>query len=162
MNLKNKITVIGLGYIGLPFAMILAEKGYNVYGYDIDKKKINNLNSKKYLFDENNLNVLKKKTNVLKNLSFSNDLVKSNIYILCLPTPLNKKKNCDYKFINKALSEISKIIKNDDKIIIESTVEIGFTDKVKKILEKKAKKYLKIDIYYVSEKAIPGHTLYMK
>ena len=160
MKLKNKIVVVGLGYIGLPFSMILAENGYDVCGYDIDENKINSLKSKKFFFDEKDLNKLKKKTNVLKNLFFSNKINKGSIYILCLPTPLNKNNNCDYNYIYKALNEISKIIKNKDKIIIESTVEIGFTDKIKNFLEKKAKKTLKIDIYYVSEKAIPGRTLH--
>ena len=157
--LDLKISVIGLGYIGLPFSMILAKNGFKVSGYDVDKKKLKKLKSKKYLFEEKNLNNLIKNQKVLQNLSFTNKLKLANLYILCLPTPLNKKNNCDYQYIYKALKEISKVIKDKDKIILESTVEIGFTDKIKKILEIKKKK-LKIDIYYVSEKAIPGNTLY--
>lgn len=159
--MKKNLCVVGLGYIGLPFALLLAQKKFNVLGYDIDNEKIKNLKSGRYFFEENELYKLYKKIYKNKNIKFLNKILPSDIYLLCLPTPLSKNKKCDLSFIKKALNQLFKVLKKKDTIILESTVGIGDTEKIKKYIEFKRKDLKnKINLCFVPEKAIPGKTLF--
>ncbi|MDC0234516.1 nucleotide sugar dehydrogenase [Candidatus Pelagibacter sp.] len=156
---KKKISVIGLGYIGLPFLIILAKNKFNVVGIENNKEKLSLIKRGKYKTEENDIN---KEITILrkKKIPFFNKVINSDIYILCLPTPIKKNKTCDTSAIDKVLREIAPKLKNEDTIIIESTVPIGFTDKFYNKLKKLRSDLNKIHISYVSEKAIPGRTIY--
>ena len=88
---KSVIGIIGLGYVGLPLALLMSKKGFRVFGYDIDKKKITQLKrGKSYLERISNLQIRK---NFKKNSLFSNfeNINLCDILIICVPTPLKKK-----------------------------------------------------------------------
>ena len=158
--MKKNISIIGLGYIGLPFALLLNLKGFNVEAVDIDVRKIDILKKGKFRSEEENINKiyksLKKKT-----INFSTKLENSNFYILCLPTPINKNFKCDLSYLVDAINKISKVIKINDTVIIESTVPIGTTNYLKSLIEKKRPEMKnKFNICFSPEKAIPGNTLY--
>ena len=158
--MKKNISIIGLGYIGLPFALLLNLKGFNVKAVDIDVRKIDILKKGKFRSEEENINKiyksLKKKT-----INFSTKLENSNFYILCLPTPINKNFKCDLSYLIDAINKISKVIKINDTVIIESTVPIGTTNYLKSLIEKKRPEMKnKFNICFSPEKAIPGNTLY--
>ena len=88
--MKDKKTlIIGLGYIGLPLYLMLLSKNYKVTGFDTDKKKINLLKKKNFLFEESSLNKLYKKLSKNKKINITNKFIKSDIYIIC-STPLKK------------------------------------------------------------------------
>jgi len=108
-----KICVIGLGYVGLPLAASFSKK-YPTIGFDIDKKKILNL---------------KKKYNKIK---FKNILNKdeSNVYIVCVPTPINNLNNPDLRPLIEATTAVARVIKKNDYVIYESTVYPGLTEEV--------------------------------
>ena len=149
--LKNKnilISVIGMGYVGLPLANHLSKK-FKTIGFDINKKKILRL---KIGYDDT-----KELDKINKNLKFTSklsDLKKTNVFILCLPTPINKNKKPDLKILENSLSEISKIFKLNDTIIIESTFYPGATESlVNKYL---GKKFESINIGYSPERINPG------
>lgn len=89
----NKISVIGLGYIGLPFALLLSKKGFFVDGIDIDRLKVKNLTRAKFKSEEEDINLIFNQVKNKKNLNFSTKLKNSDFYILCLPTPLKKKQS---------------------------------------------------------------------
>ena len=94
-----KIGIIGLGYVGLPILLRILAAGYSVIGFDKNKNIIKKLRDKKKIIDHVDLNILSKKTN----FSFEYDLKhisKCDIIIICLPTPINKKKKTRY-FCNK-------------------------------------------------------------
>ena len=89
---NTSICVIGLGYVGLPLANELSKK-YTTYGFDINKKRINSL--KKGIDLTNEIKKINKKLFFTSNLK---DIKNCNFYIICLPTPVNIKKNLTYKF----------------------------------------------------------------
>ena len=161
-NSKKKIAIIGIGYVGLPLAKSLS-KYYTVDAFDINKFRIKEL--KKGI--DRNLE-FKKKELLNKNLKFTNifsDIKDCYIYIITLPTPINKKKVPDISLVIKATSNLAKIIKKNDLIIYESTFYPGtIEEELIPILEKNSKfKYNKdFFIGYSPERINPGekiHTL---
>ena len=156
----NKISVIGLGYIGLPFALLLSKKGFSVDAIDINELKIKSLINASYRSEEEDINLIFNQVKNKKNLNFSTKLNNSDFYILCLPTPIKKNKMCDLSYLNKAIKQISTVIKKKNTIIIESTVPIGTTKKLF-ILINKLRPDLngQLNICFSPEKAIPGNTL---
>jgi len=129
-----KICVIGLGYVGLPISMQISKK-FETIGFDINLERIKNL--KKFI-DVNN--EFKKKNFKNKKLKFTNNVneIKScNFFIICVPTPITKKNIPDLKPLQKSFKTISKILKKDDFVVLESTVYPGITSKFETYLEKK-------------------------
>jgi UDP-N-acetyl-D-galactosamine dehydrogenase len=148
---KYKICIFGLGYVGLPLAVLLSKK-YEVSGFDINFKRI--LDLKKGI--DKNLE-FKKKDLINKNLVFYNQIKKiaeSNIYIITVPTPVNKINKPDLSFLKKAFHQIKKIIKNNDTIIVESTVAPGTVEEMSKFYF--YDKYSKINICFCPERINPG------
>ena len=134
---NKKIAVVGLGYVGLPVAVLFASK-YEVIGYDVNPKRTDSINNYK---DETLEIKSKKLKNVLsKNLTVSNE-IKSisdcNIYIITVPTPINDDKSPDLSMILEATELVGNFISKGDIIIYESTVYPGCTqEKCIPILEK--------------------------
>ena len=117
----HKICIVGLGYVGIPLAISFAKKNYEVCGYDINKKRIDNL---KKGIDYTN-EAKKYGTNNLKKIIFTSNqkkLEKYNIYIVTVPTPVDKKNNPDLSLLKKACKIIGKNLKSKDLVIFESTV----------------------------------------
>ncbi len=126
MKNNYKIGIIGLGYVGLPLAVEFGKK-YNTIAYDINKNRINELlkglDSTGEITKRNLQSSIKLSlTNNLKNLS------KCNIYIISVPTPINKKKEPDLSILLSATESIASIIKKKDIVIYESTVYPGCTE----------------------------------
>lgn len=150
-----KISIIGLGYVGLPVALSISKK-FPTVGYDVNNKRIETLKKKNDYNNEFKLNDFKnKKIKFSKN---SSDLKKCNFYIICVPTPINQKKNPDLSFINKSIITISKFIKKGDIIVIESTVYPGVTHNASKYLELVTKLKNNKDFFmcYSPERINPG------
>jgi len=160
--MKNKtICVIGLGYVGLPIAALLANKGFIVNGFDTNDKVVSKINSGElHIFEPG----LKKFVNsaLKKNLKFYSKIKKSNIYIICVPTPIKKNNNQikpDIKHVLKASQSIISLIKPGDFIILESTSPVGTTKKIKDLLIKKGINIKDIKIAYCPERVLPGKTI---
>ncbi len=154
MNIK--IGIIGLGYVGLPLALGFSKK-YFVKAYD---ENIFRLLELKRGVDRNNEVKKKKLSNKNFNLTSKiRDLKECNIFIITVPTPINKKKIPDLTLIKRALRNVGKLLKKEDIVIIESTVYPGFTNEVAvPILEKISKlKYNKdFSCGYSPERINPG------
>ena len=158
-----KLAVIGLGYVGLPLAIEFAKKR-SVIGFDINKKRIEELN----LGIDQNLEHNEKELKDLKKLNFTNndkDLKSANCFIITVPTPVDKFKKPDLKPLFKASGIIGKTIKKGDLIIYESTVYPGCVeDECVPILEKFSKLNFNKDFFcgYSPERINPGdkeHTI---
>jgi len=126
----NKICVIGLGYVGLPLAHAFSEK-YEVVGFDINKTRIEELNSG---FDRT-LELTNDQVNqAIKNgmkFSLNIDEIKScNIYIVTVPTPINDDNEPDLTPIVKSTETVGKVLKQGDIVIYESTVYPGVTEEI--------------------------------
>lgn len=150
-----KICVMGLGYVGLPVALGISSK-FETLGFDISEKRIKELNER---YDSNK--EYYKKDFIGKKITFSNktnDLEGSNVYIICVPTPINKNNLPDLSFIKKSISIISTYIKSKDIVVLESTVYPGVTEHFAKFLELKTGLKNNKDFYlcYSPERINPG------
>tara|TARA_B100000989_G_scaffold295453_1_gene276590 strand:- start:2528 stop:3724 length:1197 start_codon:yes stop_codon:yes gene_type:complete len=150
-----KICVIGLGYVGLPICLKLANN-FKTVGYDVNLKRIKSLKKGIDINDE-----FKKKEIKKRNLTFSNkleDIVTCNFYIICVPTPITRSKEPDLKYIYKTFELLSKILKKGDIIVLESTVYPGVTQMFINKLERETKLVNNIDFStcYSPERINPG------
>lgn len=160
----KKCCVVGIGYIGLPTAAIIADKGFEVLGVDIDKEKINKLRKGEIYINEPSLEELVKKQFSKGNFKVSCNVEKSDIFIIAVPTPLIKSNsklqepNIDY--ILDAALQISRVIEKNNLVILESTSPIGSTEKIAEIILENTK-YSLDDIHfaYCPERVLPGDTL---
>ena len=158
-----QIAIVGLGYVGLPLAIEFSKK-FSVTGYDKDKKRIDELNRG---IDRTN-EITKKQLN--KNLSLKltskkTDINRANVYIITVPTPVDKNNNPDLNPLINASELVGKFLTTNDIVIYESTVFPGCTEQIcVPILEKQSKlKYNKeFSCGYSPERINPGdkkHTL---
>ncbi|MCK5706004.1 MAG: nucleotide sugar dehydrogenase, partial [Candidatus Aureabacteria bacterium] len=158
-NKKAKIGVIGLGYVGLPLVSAFSIAGFNVTGFDVDMNKISMLNKGESYIKHLDIRALHKSSFTATN-NFSN-ISKMNIVIICVPTPLTKHKNPDLKYITSTSKTISKFLKKDQLIILESTTYPGTTDEVMIPLLEKNEKKLKagtdFHVAFSPEREDPGN-----
>ena len=157
--MTNKIfpCILGLGYVGLP-VFIRLNKKYKTIGFDTNRLRINSLKKKLDINKEaqnsdlkllNNSNVTSKEINIKH----------CNFYIITVPTPLKNKNVPDLSHLEKAYKIISKYLKKNDIIVVESTVYPGATKELAtKIFEKKKKIKSNKDFYlaYSPERINPG------
>ena len=126
-SLENKnITVIGLGYVGLPLFLEFAKK-FKTVGFDKNKSKVDELNKRIDKTGELSKSQIKE----LKNLKITNkirDLKATDVFIVAVPTPINNSKKPDLRIIKDATTTIGKILKKNNIIIFESTVYPGVTE----------------------------------
>lgn len=149
------VNVIGMGYIGLPTALMLASKGIHVVGTDNNKKVIKKLNKHHLTFEEAGMQQIFEKA-VANDIVFSEKFYPSDMYIVAVPTPYMKKdKRVDASYIIKAIESILKVCEDGAIIIIESTVSPGTIDKyIRPIV------YKKIHLVHAPERIIPGNMIY--
>ena len=149
--------IIGLGYVGLP-VFISLERKFKVIGFDTNKERVNNLNYQIDTNNEFNKNQLKL-YNRSQITTDEDELKKCNFFIVTVPTPINKNKLPDLKYIISAFRTISKYIKENDIVFLESTVFPGTTEEIcKKIILKN--RNVKFHIGYSSERINPGDKLH--
>ena len=154
---KLKIAIVGLGYVGLPLLLEFSKKK-NVIGFDVDKKRINQL---KLGFDKN-LEINKNQLKNLKKIKFTsnkNELQSANCFIVTVPTPIDKFKKPDLQPIFTASEIIGKLLKKKDLVIYESTVYPGcIEEKCVPILEKFSSLKYNKDFFcgYSPERINPG------
>ena len=157
-----KICIVGLGYVGLPLAARFALKGFDVTGFDINEERINQLLKQIDInndISDKNLETLIKKS---KLTSKANEITNHNIYIITVPTPINKDKTPDLCPLIETSELIGSIINKGSIIIYESTVYPGVTDEVcSPILEEKSSLKLNIDFStgYSPERIVPGDSV---
>lgn len=165
---KHKISIIGLGYVGLPLARLFATK-YPVTGFDINQKRVSELQNghdetlevdddllKSVLIDKN---VLAQNQNGLFCSTDIQDIKDSNIYIITVPTPVDKNNRPDLTPLYKASETVGAVLKKGDIVIYESTVYPGATEEeCIPILERISELKFNIDFFagYSPERINPG------
>ena len=156
-NIVGKIAIIGLGYVGLPLAVGFSKK-YDVIGFDLDLKRIEELKNN---FDKTN-EVSRSSLASLNNIVFTNnqeELVDAKQFIITVPTPIDKNNKPDLSFLIGASKTVSKYIKVGSHIVFESTVFPGATEEIcLPILEKGTKLRFNEDFFigYSPERINPG------
>ncbi|RSL28881.1 nucleotide sugar dehydrogenase [Salibacterium salarium] len=158
----TKVGVVGLGYVGLPLALLFLQKGYQMIGIDIDENKLNNLNNFISHIPDIENNQLKQALSSGKlRLTTDYDVVKSqDIIVVCVPTPLSSQGNPDLKYLKNVSEQLASRLQKNQLIIVESSTYPGTTrDVVQPILEEKSNLRIGEDfsLGYSPERIDPGN-----
>ncbi len=152
------ISVIGLGYIGLPTALMLAASGNEVIGTDKSNAVVDSLNRSELTFSEDGLEDLFNRA-VSSGITFTTEYPSADVYIIAVPTPYDKaSKKVDMCYIASAFRSILEVCPNDCTIVIESTVSPGSIDRHIRPLAEQSDK--KVKIAHAPERIIPGAMIY--
>lgn len=161
-EMRADINIIGLGYIGLPTALMFAKSGLKVIGTDYSEEIVNTLNRKELPFQEDGLQELFE--SALENeIEFSTKYQKSDVYILAVPTPfIEKTKKLDPKYVISATNSVLDVCEKGAAIIIESTISPGTIDRyIRPVMEKRGFSVGNdIHILHAPERIIPGNMMY--
>ena len=167
-NEYQKICVMGLGYIGLPTASLLATKGFEVVGVDVSQKVVDTINQGEIHIVEPDLDILVKSAVHSGNLSASLEPCEADVFIIAVPTPFKdggpghiSGKKPDLSYIESATKKISPYIKPGDLVILESTSPVGTTDEVVAEILKQADHAVGDNVYvsHCPERVLPGRIL---
>ncbi len=164
------VSVIGLGYVGLPTAAILSESGFNVLGVDSNPEIVDTVNRGEIHIVEPGLESCVKNSVESGKLRASHVHEISEVYIIAVPTPLDDREKPDTSYIKAAISDLSPILKKGDLIILESTSPIGTTELIRDWIAKN-RKDLKlpsfgldtdsdINIAHCPERVLPGNVMH--
>lgn len=152
------INVIGLGYIGLPTALMLASHGQEVVGTDYNKDLVATLNEGRTTFKENGLEELFHDA-VKNGIRFTTEYQQTDMYIISVPTPYDKfSKKVDPIFVTRAVGTVLEHCMNGSIVVIESTISPGTIDKsVRPVIAASGKN---IKLVHAPERIIPGNMVY--
>lgn len=153
----TEVVVLGLGYIGLPTAALLASRGVSTLGVDINPEVVEKVSQGKIHIFEPDLEQMVREAVCNGNLSVANKPQPASVYLVVVPTPFKENHQPDISFVQDAIQSILPLLKEDDLIIIESTSPIGTTEKMKNFVYKALPKLEgKIKFAYCPERVLPG------
>lgn len=155
------VNVIGLGYIGLPTALMFATHGVKVFGTDKNKELVGMLNAGQTTFDEEGLDNLFDDA-LSKGIKFTTEYIKTDTYIVAVPTPYDKfYKKIDACYVKAAVLSILEVCPKEATIVIESTVSPGTIDKfIRPVIEDKG--FIigqDVHLVHAPERIIPGNMM---
>lgn len=155
MNIK-KICVIGLGYIGLPTAALLANRAYQVHGVDIDQKTVDIINEGKIHIIEPSLDTFVHSAVNSGNLIADIKPTYSDVFIIAVPTPFHDGFVPNIDYVISATKSIAPFIQEGNIVILESTSPVGTTNKVANVLSEEGVNINSIYIAHCPERVLPG------
>ena len=154
----KSVSVIGLGYIGLPTATLIANNGFKVYGMDPVDKVVNTINQGKIHIVEPGLEDYVKKAVANGNLVADTKPHKADVFILAVPTPFKGDKEPDLSYVESAAREIAPFLQDGNLVILESTSPVGTTEKVRQWIMDENKSIQDKELYFAHcpERVLPG------
>jgi len=170
---RLKIVVMGLGYIGLPTASILATKGHQVVGVDVNENAVRTINAGKIHIVERDLDVLVRSAVNSGNLKATLTPEEGDVFILAVPTPFKveegQRKSPDLQYVERATRAIIPFLREGNLLILESTSPVGTTEKIKEIIADARPDLVsrkdntmgapKLYIAHCPERVLPGHII---
>jgi len=163
-----KVVVLGLGYIGLPTAAVIARTGAKVLGIDVHQNVVDTVNSGRVHIEEIDLDGLVSGVVARGNLRASLDIEPADVFVIAVPTPFGDNHAPDIGYVLKAATSIAVVLKAGDVVVLESTSPVGTTEKVAELLSR-LRPDLKIPghcagvpdvaIAYCPERVLPGRIL---
>ncbi len=152
--MKRTVCILGLGYIGLPTAAVLASRGFTVHGVDTDSKKIDSINQGICPIVEPGLNDLLKKVAADGNLRADSKPKPADIFLIAVPTPFKENHKPDLSFIKAAALSIAPHLAPGNLVILESTSPVGTTEQLSAWLGR-----TDIHVAHCPERVLPGNIL---
>lgn len=156
-----EVVMIGLGYIGLPTAALIAKEGTKVHGVDINQKVVETINRGEIHIVEPSLGEAVAQAVKSGCLKASRSPVAANTFLIVVPTPFKEKNEPDISFVQAATKAILPLLKVGDTYIIESTSPVGTTEKMRDLIFQERPE-LKGQLYiaYCPERVLPGNVMY--
>jgi len=161
--MKNtpEVVMIGLGYIGLPTAALIAQNEVYVHGVDVNDNVVKTINAGKIHIVEPELDLAVAEAVKNGHLKASTQAVEANNYLIVVPTPFKGKNEPDISFVEAATRGILPLLKAGDLYIIESTSPVGTTEKMMRLIyEERPELEGKLYIAYCPERVLPGNVMY--
>lgn len=156
---QQKICVIGLGYIGLPTAALLANRGYEIHGVDVVQSTVDIINQGKIHIVEPELDTFVKAAVNSGKLKADLKPTKADVFIIAVPTPFHEGFIPNIDYIVTATKSIAPYVKEGNIVILESTSPVGTTDKIESILKENGVDTSKLFIAHCPERVLPGHIM---
>ena len=157
--LSKKVCVIGLGYIGLPTAALLANQGFKVQGVDINREVVDTINNGNIHIIEPDLYEYVNKAVRKGNLYADLEPTEADIFIIAVPTPFHEGYVPNIDYIVDATKKIAPFVRKNNIIILESTSPVGTTEKVQAVLMDEGVNILEIFIAHCPERVLPGNIM---
>jgi len=163
MQQDKKVCVIGLGYIGLPTAALLANMGYSVHGMDVDQHAVDVINQGKIHIVEPDLDTFVHAAVVSGHLRAATNPVEADIFMICVPTPFvdddNPIPQPDLSYIEAAANGIAPYVRPGNIVILESTSPVGTIELVRDILQQCGIDVTSMHFSYCPERVLPGRIM---
>jgi UDP-N-acetyl-D-mannosaminuronic acid dehydrogenase len=157
--MNEKVCVLGLGYIGLPTAALLATKGYKVHGVDVKKEVVEIINKGQIHIVEPELDAFVKSAVNSGNLKASTEAEEADVFIIAVPTPIDEKNMPDISFVVSAAKKIAPFVRPGNLVILESTSPVGTTEQMVNLLTHSGVETSKLFVCYSPERVLPGQTM---
>ena len=158
------VAVLGMGYVGLPLAMVAHDAGYRVLGFDVDQKKVSKLNrGKSYIRHIRPGKVAEMAASGrFRATAIAKDLAEADVLILCVPTPLTKQREPDMQYIEATAETVASVLKQGQLVILESTTYPGTTEELLKARLEQTKLQCGVDFFlaFSPEREDPGNKEY--
>jgi UDP-N-acetyl-D-mannosaminuronic acid dehydrogenase len=156
--LKEKVCVVGLGYIGLPTSIVMAEYGLDVVGFDVDTQRVNRINKCDPVIQEPEIFERLQAVVQKKRFKATTSIEEANYFVIAVPTPFADQKRADLSYVFQAAHEIARVLKLGNVVILESTVSVGATKKLTELLEKETGFSVGKDFFvaHCPERVLPG------
>jgi len=156
---KQSVCVVGLGYIGLPTAALLANHGYQVIGVDVNQHAVDTINAGRIHIVEPDLDAFVRSAVALGKLHAYTAPRAADVFIICVPTPFHEgsgipQPNIDY--VLGATRSIAPCVKAGDLVILESTSPVGTTQKMAEVLAQAGVDMSAVHVAYCPERVLPG------
>ncbi len=159
MHQNKKVCILGLGYIGLPTAALLASRGYQVHGVDIVQETVDTINRGKIHIVEPDLDTFVQAAVKSGRLKADTKPEKADIFIIAVPTPFHEGYVPNIDYVIAATKSIAPYLESDNIIILESTSPVGTTEKIEEILKEQGVDTTKLFIAHCPERVLPGRIM---
>lgn len=157
--MQKKICVVGLGYIGLPTAALLANRRYDVHGVDVVQDTVDIINRGEIHIVEPELDTFVKAAINSKKLKADTKPIESDVFIIAVPTPFHKGFIPNIDYVISATKSIAPYVRDGNIVILESTSPVGTTDKVEEVLKDNGVDTSKLSIAHCPERVLPGQIM---
>ena len=164
----GRVCVVGLGYVGVPTAAVLAGHGMEVIGVDIDRERVETINSGASPFDEPGLDSLVAEVVASGALSARGEPAPADAFIIAVPTPIRKDRSPDLSYVRAAIDNLAPVLGKGNLVVVESTCPVGTTERVCEWLASSrpdltfphsAGEASDIRVAYCAERILPGNAL---
>jgi len=168
----NTVCVVGLGYIGLPTAAIIASRGMQVIGVDVNQTAVDTINAGEIHIVEPDLDIIVRSVVTTGNLKATTTAEKADVFMVAVPTPFTKDDTCDYaadlSYIQSAAQAIAPVLEKGNLVVLESTSPVGATEKLAHWLSEARPDlsfpqdkgdHADINVAHCPERVLPGYVL---